>query len=185
MNRSEIRFAGFGGQGVVLIGVVLGQAACLHDGLSAVQTQSYGAEARGGAARSDVVVSSGSIDYPLVTAPDYLVALCQEALDDNIAALKATGVLFIETDLVRSLPSEWRGKTFGFRALEAALGLFGKPLAANMIMLGAFVGVSRLVSARALEAAVTEVVPRTMVEMNLKAVRRGIELAQTELRGVG
>jgi 2-oxoglutarate ferredoxin oxidoreductase subunit gamma len=185
MKRTEIRFAGFGGQGVVLIGVVLGHAAALHDGLFAVQTQSYGAEARGGAARSDVIISSEPVDSPLVTAPDYLVALCQEALDANIGVLRATGVLLTEADLVRSLPPEWRGKTCGFQALEAASAMFGKPLAANMIMLGAFVEVSQLVSARALETAVTEVVPETFVEMNLKAVRRGFELARTKLCHVG
>ena len=114
MNRVEVRFAGSGGQGVVLMGVVLGQAAALHAGLFAAQTQSYGAEARGGAARSDVVISSAPIDSPMVTAPDYLVAMCQEALDANIGALKAAGTLLTERNLVQEVPPGWHGQAFGF-----------------------------------------------------------------------
>ena len=100
MPRTEIRIAGFGGQGVVLSGVLLGNAAVLHDGRHAVQTQTYGAAARGGAARSDVIISEKHIVYPRVMQPDIMIAFTLEALNKYRNDLKKDALLIIDRDLV-------------------------------------------------------------------------------------
>ncbi|HIE28418.1 TPA: 2-oxoacid:ferredoxin oxidoreductase subunit gamma, partial [Candidatus Poribacteria bacterium] len=103
-GKIEIRIAGLGGQGVVLAGVLLGTAAAVYDKKHVVQTQSYGAEARGGAARSEVIISDSPIIYPKVLRPDLFVAMSQTALDKYIVDLKNNGKLFIDEELVTTLP---------------------------------------------------------------------------------
>ena len=98
--RKDIRIAGFGGQGIILAGIVIGKAAALHDDLFAVQTQSYGPEARGGASKTEVVISDEEIDYPKVQNPDILVAMSQEALMAYLDDLKDGGILIIDPDMI-------------------------------------------------------------------------------------
>ena len=98
--RTEVRIAGFGGQGVIMAGVIIGKAASLFDNKNAVQTQSYGPEARGGASRTEVVIDDDEIDYPKVTSPDILVAMSHEALIKYMGDLKDEGVLIIDPDMI-------------------------------------------------------------------------------------
>ncbi len=179
MSRTEIRFAGFGGQGVVLAGMILGEAAVIHDGMHAIQTQTYGAAARGGAARSDVILSDARIVYPQVTAPDIMVVFTLEALKKYQSELKENAILIIDSSLFT--PPE--GLPFRIRrcpATSIAVNELGRGIVANMVMLGFFTAVTGLVSMEAMEEAVRGNVPKGTEELNLKAFRRGMELAEKE-----
>ena len=174
--QTEVRIAGFGGQGVVLAGVLLGQAA-LNDGLHAVQNQSYGAEARGGAARAEVIISPGPIVYPEVIAPGIMAALSQAALDRYLFDLQAGGLLIVDAELVARLPAN-----AGFTIRQApftrlAGSELGRAIVANMVMLGFLAAASQVVSPDSLRQAVRQGVPRGTDELNLKALERGMELA--------
>ena len=173
-GRTEVRIAGFGGQGVVLAGVSLGKAAML-DGYQAVQTQSYGAEARGGAARSEIVIAGEPIIYPEVTAPNLMVALSQVALERYFPDLLDEATLIIDTELVTKVP-ERAGPVLGQSFTEVAGTDLGRPIVANMVMLGYLVGATGIVTAASLRQAVREGVPRGTEELNLKAMVRGAEL---------
>ena len=176
MERTEVRIGGFGGQGVVLAGVLLGQAA-LNDGRYAVQNQSYGAEARGGAARSEVVIADEPIIYPEVIAPQIMAVLSQAALDRYLPDLRPDGTLIIDTELVSQVPDRPQGKVLGGGFTEIAGQELGRPIVANMVMLGFLVEATGLVAQASLREAVGKGVPKGTEELNLNAVERGLELA--------
>lgn len=171
----EIRIAGFGGQGVVLAGVLLGRAA-LSDGMHALQTQSYGAEARGGAARSEVIVSPEPIVYPEVIAPHLMVAMSQAALDRYLADLRRDGRLILDSELVRRIPDRPGSSLLSAPFTQIAGREFGRPIVANMVMLGFLGAATRLVSEESLRQSVLQGVPEGTEELNLKALSRGMEL---------
>jgi len=177
MPRTEIRIAGFGGQGVVLAGVLFGKAAVLCEGKHAIQTQSYGASARGGAARSDVIVSNDDIIYPQVTAPDVMVAFTTEALSKYQSKLKQDAVLIIDEDLVTP-PEGTSFRIYRVPATSIAVSEFGRGIVANMIMLGFLTAVTGVVSTQALEETIKTGVPKGTEELNLAAFRRGVEYFQ-------
>jgi len=176
--KKEIRIAGFGGQGVVLSGVILGRAAVLYDRKKAVQTQSYGAEARGGAARSEVIISDESIDYPKVINPDILVAMSQRALDRYVKDLKSKGILIVDSDLVENLPEDKDFSLYRISASQIASTEFGRTIVANMIMLGFLVSLTGVVSLEALKKSVKESVPKGTEDINLRALEKGEEIAK-------
>ena len=178
-RKTEIRIAGFGGQGVVLAGVVLGRAAVLYDKNKAIQTQSYGAEARGGGARSEVIISDDSIDYPKVRHPDVLVAMSQQALDKYLGDLKPGGLLLIDSELVKNLPPEREFTLYRFPFSRIANDEFGRTIVANVIMLGTLTTLTALVSLEAMKSSIRTSVPKGTEEMNLKALERGMDLAKT------
>jgi 2-oxoglutarate ferredoxin oxidoreductase subunit gamma len=164
----NVCFCGLGGQGIALLGLALGEAAA-RSGLNALQTQSYGAEARGGASYSTVMISKERI---LDIAPeelDMLVAMSQPAYDRFIKSLKGGGLLVYESDLVK--PKDSGGA--GIPATSLAQKNLGKELYANMVMFGFFVKVGRLVDAGKARAAIAASVPAKTVESNLKAFEIG------------
>jgi 2-oxoglutarate ferredoxin oxidoreductase subunit gamma len=175
-GRQEVRIAGFGGQGVVLAGVVLGRAGML-DGRWAVQCQSYGAEARGGAARSEIVLDDEPILYPEVVAPDLMVLMSQVACDKYGADLAPEGRLIYETDLVSRLPDGLADHAAGAAFTAIAEEEVGRAIAANMVALGCMVGRTDVVSRSSLEQAIAETVPEGTAQLNLQACTRGLELA--------
>lgn len=177
MSRIEIRIAGFGGQGVVLAGVLLGQAAVL-DGRHVVQTQSYGAESRGGAARSEVIISDEPIVYPKVLNPDILVAMSQVALDRYFKDLRPAGVLIVDQDLVTTVPEIGSRRCSAASFSETASNELGKALVANMVMLGFLAAVTDVVSPDHLSDSVRRGVPPATTELNLRALETGIRLAE-------
>ena len=183
MPETRIKITGFGGQGVVLAGIILGRAACLHDGKNAAQTQSYDPEASGGAARSEVVISEAEIDYPKVERADILVAMSQEALNRHLGTLKDSGILLIDDGLVKEVPEDVRASLYRIPATRVASEDLGRRIVANMVMLGAIVGVARVVSEEALKAAVEESVPRGTEELNIAAVERGLSLVRAATKG--
>ena len=176
MTRKEIRMAGFGGQGIVLSGVVIGAAASVIGGRFASQTQSYGPEARGGACKADVVLSDEPVDYPMAQDLEVLVTMSQEALDKYIGDLREGGTLIVDEDLVRQLPEDTSFSLHRIPATMVAEKELGRRIVANMVMLGALVGITGIVSGRELEEAVKMMVPEGTEELNISAVRRGFEL---------
>ncbi len=174
MKRFEIRIAGFGGQGVVTIGKILGVAAALHDKKNAVQTQSYGPESRGGACKSEIVLSDGEIHYPKVRSADVLVALSQTALDVYLKDLKPGGFLIIDPlTVLKEVP---RADIQVVKVPTAEIALkAGNKRFQNMVALGALCQLTGAVSSQALEIAIGESVPPKTLAQNLEAFQKGIE----------
>ena len=175
MGNTEVRIAGFGGQGVILAGVLLGTAAVLCDGRHALQTQTYGAAARGGAARSDVIISDEEIVYPQVTSSDIMVAFTTEALNKYRNELKPDATLIIDEDLVTP-PENTSFKIYPVPATRVAKEELGRGIVANMIMLGFLAELTGVVSTKALEETIRQNVPKGTEELNIAAFRKGTEL---------
>jgi 2-oxoglutarate ferredoxin oxidoreductase subunit gamma len=171
----RLRFAGFGGQGVVLCGYVFGRAAML-DGLRSIHTQSYGSASRGGLTRSDVTIQPGEI-YDLVPQElDVLVAMSQQSYDAFSEALVPDGLLFYEADLVE--PGEPPGRAaHGLAATDLAYKTFGRKIFANMVMIGFVNRIAELVSRDALERTVRSAVPPGTEDANIAALEEGVRLA--------
>ncbi len=174
---AEIRFAGVGGQGIVLAGRLLGTAAALYDGKEAVCTQSYGPEARGGASRADVIVSDEPVDYPFVTAADVLAVFFQEAYVRYRDRVRAGGTVIVDTGLVR--PSDDDADVCGLPATQIADGL-GNRLATNVVMLGYLIGRTGIVSRESVEAAIRDTMRASLVDLDLEALDAGIRAAQQD-----
>jgi 2-oxoglutarate ferredoxin oxidoreductase subunit gamma len=161
--------------GVVLAGVIVGEAAVVHGGLNAVQSQSYGSEARGTAAKSEVIVSDEPIRYPKVRKADYSVLMSQKALEMYLKDAREDGVLIVDPDLVRADDIEGAYEVVKVPAMKIADNL-GLRLISTMVMLGALVKKSGLFDLEVLEKAVADVVPEKTLDLNLQAIRAGADL---------
>lgn len=175
LQKTEIRLSGSGGQGLILAGLILAEAAAIYEGKNAVQTQSYGPEARGGASKSEVIISNSEILYPKTTRLDYLLALNQESCDKYAHDLKDDGLLLVDTDAVEHVPPV---KSISLPLVRTAREKIGRVMTTNIISLGALVGISHVVSPKALEKAVLKRVPRGTEQLNLKALELGFQLAE-------
>jgi 2-oxoglutarate ferredoxin oxidoreductase subunit gamma len=180
MRLTEIRVAGFGGQGVILSAMVIGKAASIYQGGYATLTQSFGPEARGGASSAQVLLADEPILYPYVTRPDILVVMSQEAYTRFTPELKDTGILIVEEELVRisDVPSGVR--VYGVPATRLAEEL-GKRMVLNIVMTGFFGAVTGLLTPDALRQAVADSVPPATKELNLRAFDKGFEFGLTKL----
>jgi len=172
-ERIETRISGLGGQGVVLAGVILGRAA-VCDGKYAVQTQSYGTEARGSAAKSEVLISNEKISFPEVRKCDILVTMSQSALDKHLKDLKENGTLLVDEDMVKKVPKT-KAKVFKVPATKIAEAELGSKIYANVVMLGALTKITGMLSKRAVEKAITDIVPKEAKENNLNGFKKGFE----------
>ena len=170
---SEIRIAGFGGQGVILAAAVIGKAAALYQGGYATMTQSFGPEARGGSSSAQVILSTEPILYPYVTQPDVLVVMSQEAYTRFTPELKPGGILIIEQDLVRLSGLHTGTRVFGVPATRLAEEL-GRKVVLNIVMVGFFGAVTGLLDAEALRKAVADSVPPALKQLNLEAFEKGL-----------
>jgi 2-oxoglutarate ferredoxin oxidoreductase subunit gamma len=180
MASSGIRIAGFGGQGVILAGMVIGNAAAIHDGKFATLTQSFGPEARGSACSAQLIVSDEPILYPYLTQPDILVVMSQEAHARFGSDLKPGGMLLYEEDLIH-LDNTTRGiRHFGIPATRFAEEL-GRKLVLNMVMVGFVTALTGLASAEAVRKAINASVPRGTEQLNLAAFAKGHEYGQALL----
>ena len=175
-KRNEVRIAGLGGQGVVLAGKILGRAA-VHDGKRVVQTQSYGAEARGSAAKSEVIIADERIGFPIVRKCDVLLAMSQSALNKYLKDLKEDGTLLIDESMVKEVP-KIKAKVFTIPATEIAETRLKSKICANMIMLGALVRATGIMSQQAVEKAILQSVPKEAQKVNIKGFRVGLELVK-------
>jgi 2-oxoglutarate ferredoxin oxidoreductase subunit gamma len=173
-QRYEVRLAGSGGQGLILAGIILAEAAGIYDGKFVCQTQSYGPEARGGASKAEVVISDGEIDYPKAIQPDVLLALNQKSLEAFSSDLKPGGLLLVDADLVKEVPVS-RVVALPFTRIARELG---RAMAANIVALGALAQLTGAVSLESLMAAVLARVPRGTEELNRRALAAGIAAAQ-------
>jgi 2-oxoglutarate ferredoxin oxidoreductase subunit gamma len=174
MARQEVRFAGFGGQGLLLAGIILGKAACLYAGKQAAQTQSYGTEARGGASQCNVVIDEKEITYVGVVNPDVFVVMSQEAYDKLIGEIKEGGVVFYDSDLVR-IKENPGARQIPVSSNSAAKDL-GRQMVANVVMLGAMVEGTKILNADQVKACLKESVPPGTEGLNLKAFDVGRSL---------
>ena len=174
-DRYEIVLAGEGGQGMILAGVILAEAAAVYDGLNAVQTQSYGPEARGGASRSEVVIARGEIDYPKVMAADFLLCMSQEACDKFYSQVKEDAWIVVDSSNVSRVPSL---SALGVPISDVAEAATGRRITASIVSLGLIGGLTGLVSREALEKAVVDRVPAGSEEMNLQALSAGFAQAE-------
>jgi 2-oxoglutarate ferredoxin oxidoreductase subunit gamma len=172
--RTEMRIAGTGGMGVVLAGVILGHAAVVYGGFDAVQSQSYGPEARGTAAKSEVIISDKPIRYPKVRQADYFVAMSQKALDLYITGSKKGSTVIADPDLVKT------ERIQGFEVIKVpamkTADELGLRLVANMVMLGALLKKAGLFPIEVLEKTLPEFVPSKVLDINIDAVHSGARL---------
>jgi 2-oxoglutarate ferredoxin oxidoreductase subunit gamma len=174
--RHEIRISGFGGQGVVLAGYLLGKAFALYQGLEAVMTQSYGPEARGGASSSNIVVADRSIAYPFVQKADIFVALSQEAYHRYRVQTVEQATVLIDSGLVSPRQGD---RALAIRATDLAEGL-GRRIVANVVMLGFLCGSTKVVQREALEQAIRTTVKESVLKLNLEALELGYQQVQLE-----
>jgi 2-oxoglutarate ferredoxin oxidoreductase subunit gamma len=182
MRLTEIRIAGFGGQGVILSAVVLGKAASIYENGFATMTQNFGPEARGGACSAQLVISDSPVLYPYVAQPDIIVIMSQEAYNRFAQDLKPGGILIIEEDLVRVSNLNRDKQIYSIPATRFAEEL-GKRMVLNSVMVGFFTAVTKLLSADAVRKAVADSVPPAFRELNLKAFERGFEYGNAALAG--
>ena len=181
--RTEIRIAGFGGQGVLMCGIVIAKAASLFDNKYAVQTQSYGPEARGGASRTEVVVSDKPVDYPKVENPQIFVAMSHEALIKYIDDIQEKATLLIDPDLVyqdeiQDIITEKKLTVYHSRATETAEKTLGKKIVANIVMLGSFVESTGIISPEAAKESILDSVPKGTEDLNMKAFEEGTKIVE-------
>jgi 2-oxoglutarate ferredoxin oxidoreductase subunit gamma len=175
--RYEVRLSGEGGQGLVLAGKVLAEAAAIYDDMNATQSQSYGPEARGGASRSEVIISDDDIDYPKAVQIDLLLALTQESVNRYTKDLKADGILLVDEDAVTELP-EGSFKVYKVPIIRTAREKVGRVLVANIVALGIITEVAKVVSHEAVESAILARVPKGTEELNLSAFKAGLTVAK-------
>lgn len=173
-QRYEIRLAGSGGQGLILAGVILAEAAGIYDGKYVCQTQSYGPAARGGTSKAEVVISDAEIDYPKAIRPDALLAMNQKSLDTYYHDLKPGGLLLVDSTFVHEVPP---GGVIAIPFTRLAREQLGREMAANIVALGALAALTDAVSLSSLEAAVLARVPKGTEELNKRALTAGIEAA--------
>lgn len=181
--RKDIRIAGFGGQGIILAGIVIGRAASIHDNVYAVQTQSYGPEARGGASRTEVVISDSQIDYPKVQHADIFVAMSHEALMKYLDGLKDGGILIVDPDMIKEeevLPfiKEHNIKYFKAPVTRTAEEVIKLRIVANIVMIGAITKATHIISEEAARKAIAESVPPGTEAKNIAAFEAGLEIVE-------
>lgn len=176
-QRYRLVFSGSGGQGVITAAIVLAEAAVIHEGRSAVQTQAYGAAARGGATRSDVIISDSTIDYPKVNQPNILVCLTQEAYGKFSDIIRPGGVLMTDPRFVTP-----RKKTdavqYELPMYENITDKIGKPIVFNICMIGAVIGLTGIVGFGSVEKVLEQRLPPSFMDMNRQALQLGFELGE-------
>jgi len=175
--RYEVRFSGFGGQGIILSAVILGRAAALYDNRYAVQTQVYGPEARGGASMSQVVIDDEPILFPKVKVPTLFVIMSQEGFEKYGLSATSNATMLVDSGLVHDRPV---CRCIEIPATREAKTQLGRDIVANIIMLGSLIAATGVISAGALEKAILASVPKGTEELNLKAMRLGFALASPE-----
>ena len=178
MSRTEIRITGFGGQGVILAGHIIGRACAVEGGQHATMIQSFGPEARGSACSATLTVSDSEVLYPYITQPDIFVVMSGEGYEKHFAELKDDGILVYEKDLVQAQPKPGQ-KAFGVSSTRLAEEQ-GRAIVQNIVMVGFFSAATRIVPRDAARAAVKGSVPAGTEELNLKAFDAGWSAFETD-----
>jgi len=176
--KKEIRICGFGGQGVILAGFIIGKAASVFMDYQAVQSQSYGPEARGGAARSEVIISDEKIGYPRPLGVDCLVAMSQESFDAYRDDIRDDTVIIVDPDLIKK--HDIGRSSYKIRGQQIAEEL-GNKIVTNIVMVGAFTSIFGLLKPEAVRESVIDSVPKKFSDLNVKAFERGLEAGKNAL----
>jgi 2-oxoglutarate ferredoxin oxidoreductase subunit gamma len=175
MELCKIVFSGSGGQGVITAAIILAEAAVLHENLIAVQSQSYGPEARGGATRSDVIIADSEIRYPKVTQPNILVCLTQEAYNKYYGIIRPGGLLLYDPKYVNPI-SKLDAKQVGLPIYKTVMDSIGNPMAINICMLGAVIGLTGIVRIDSVVKVLQTRMSYDSLEPNKKALSLGLEM---------
>ena len=178
MERSRLVFSGSGGQGVITAAILLAKAAVLFEGKNATQSQSYGAAARGGATRSDVLISESDIYFPKVVQPNILVSLTQESYNTFSGIIRPGGLLLVDTRFV-SIEKKVDAKHISLPMYETVMEKIGKPIVFNICMLGTLLGATGLVQAQSILKVLETSIPRDFMDMNKKALELGMEMGKS------
>jgi 2-oxoglutarate ferredoxin oxidoreductase subunit gamma len=173
-------FSGSGGQGVITAAIILAEAAVLYDGLNAVQSQSYGAEARGGATRSDIIISDTSLHYPKVIQPNVLVCLTQEAYNKFYSIIRPGGLLITDTRYVQT-QKKVDAQQKEIAMYENVIDQIGKPIVFNICMLGVVITLTGLVKPESIMKALENRIPADFLNMNRKALEIGCKLGEATI----
>jgi len=177
MERCRIVFSGSGGQGVITAAIILAEAAVMHEGLNAVQSQSYGPEARGGATRSDVIISDAQIYFPKVFQPNVLICLTQPAYIKFYPIIRPGGLLICDTRFVKT-ERKVDARQVELPMYTAVLEKIGKPIVFNICMLGVVLSLTELVSENSVEKVLKDRIPPGFLDMNRQALQLGMQLGE-------
>lgn len=177
---TEIRFSGFGGQGIIRCGLITGKALALYDNKHATMTQSFGPEARGSACSSQLVVSEDRVLYPYISIPEILISMSQEAYEKYKPELSKDGILIIDKDLVKMKPVRGKIKIYSVPSTRFAEEL-GNRIIANLVMLGFFSAITGIVSPEAMKKALPGLVPGRFLDLNIKAFDKGFDYGKEVL----
>ena len=174
MSRREVRFSGFGGQGIILAGQILGKAAAIYDRKHATFTQSYGPEARGGACAAEIIINDTPIHHPHIVDPEVLVVMSQGAYNRYVPTFRQDGLLIIDTDLIKLDEQTGDRQVLSIPATRIAEEV-GRKVVANIVMLGFVAAVTDLVSVDAMREAALASIPKKTIELNTRAFSAGLE----------
>lgn len=178
-DRYEIRLSGSGGQGLILMGIILAEAIGIYEGKYVAQTQSYGPEARGGSSKAEVIVSEEEIDYPKAMKLDLLLAMNQKSCDEFYPDLKPGGLLIVDSTFVNQVPTS---KVFQIPFTRIARERLKREMVANIVALGALTQLTPIVSPKSMETAVLVRVPKGTERLNRDALKAGISAAKRAMR---
>ncbi len=175
MNRVRLVFSGSGGQGVITAAIILAEAAVMYDGKNATQSQSYGAAARGGGTRSDIIISDRAINFPEVRQPNVLVCLTQEAYNSYSSIIRPGGLLLTDSKFVK-ITKKIDANQVELPLYETVMEEIGKPVVFNICVLGALVGITEVIRPKSVRLAVADRVPKDFLELNNRALDLGLSL---------
>lgn len=181
MYKWKLVFSGAGGQGVITAAIILAEAAAIHENMNAIQSQSYGAEARGGATRSDIVISDTDIHYPKVAQPNVLVCLTQESYNKFGGIIRPGGDLIIDT---RFVTQKIKIDAIQYRLplYETVMEKIGRPIVFNICMLGAVIGITEIVKPESIMNVLESRIPSSFIDMNKQALELGLDMGAKEKR---
>ncbi len=177
MQRTRIVFSGSGGQGVITAAIILAETAVIHEKMNATQSQSYGAEARGGATRSDVILSDQEINFPVVSQPNILICLTQKSYISYSSIIRPGGLLITDSRYVNPI-HKVDARQVELPIYERVMEKIGKPIVFNISVLGALLGIQPLIKEESVLEVVKKRVPADFVQMNLDAFHLGVETAK-------
>lgn len=182
MDRYDVRLSGSGGQGLILAGKIIAEAAAIYDGHNAVQTQSYGPEARGGLSKAEVVIKDGEIDYPKAMALDLLLSLTQESCTKYSCDLKDDGIMIVDSDMVKD-PPKGSFKLYSAPITAIAAKKVGKLVVTNIVALGIISRIAGVVTEESMRKAILARVPKGTEEINMRAFDEGWKAGEELLAG--
>ncbi|NOX34011.1 MAG: 2-oxoacid:ferredoxin oxidoreductase subunit gamma [Deltaproteobacteria bacterium] len=179
MERSRLVFSGSGGQGVITAAIILAKAAAIFENKNAIQSQSYGAAARGGSTRSDIIIDDSELYFPKVIQPNILVSLTQESYNKFSPIIRPGGLLLVDSKYV-TIGKKVDAKHIALPMFNTIMEKIGKPIVFNICMLGTLIGISELIKPESIIRVLETTIPEDFMEMNEKALELGLEMGKKE-----